>query len=239
MSGMKTSTAVLGGLLAVSVLFNLVALTRLRGTEKVPAAPARPAAPRPAASPAAVVRTPEPVPLADPTAVAPPAPDRPPPDPEPQAFSSITSDPQVMAVLEAQEEHGRLWKDLDRVFKARDRLEEAKFLGTVMDATTEFLRLPAPQRPLFAQTARGAAEEVGRARTDHEAAKQGLPPKDKSNPAAHELYKQQKDVLDRRLEERSRAAADVVKARLDLSDPRHAEFASRLDRWLRNLAPRN
>lgn len=240
---MKTSTAVLGGLLAVSVMLNLVALTRLKGVEKVEPAPVRPAGTtRTAPAPSAAVAAPSLPGLpaaATPVVPASPAPPTGAVDPEPQAFSAITSDPQVAAVLEAQAEHGRLWRDLDRVFKARDRLDEAKYLGTVMEATTEFLRLPAPQRPLFAQTARTAAEEVARARADHEAAKQSLPPKDKTNPAAYEAYRLQKDALDRRLEERSRAAAEVVKGRLDLGDPRHAEFASRLDRWLRNLAPKN
>ncbi|HYE99428.1 MAG TPA: hypothetical protein VEJ18_10985, partial [Planctomycetota bacterium] len=205
---MKTSTAVLGGLLAVSLLFNLADLTRLKAPERIPPtpapAPARPSAPRPAPPAVAAVPSLDPAPAPVTAVVAPAAPS---PAPAPTAYGAITSDPEVMAVLEAQEEHGRLWKDLDRVFKARDRLDEAKFLGTVMEATTEFLRLPAPQRPLFAQTARAAAEEMARARADHEAAKQGLPPKDKSNAAAYEAYRLQKDVLDRRLGERSRAAA--------------------------------
>ena len=142
--------------------------------------------------------------------------------------------PEVAQVIQAQEDVGALWKNLERIFKARPKLEEAPYQSAVIAAVHDFLRLPDAARPGFEQSLAVGALRLAEIRKEHELAKQALPPKDKSNP----VYVQQKEALDRRTEERTRAVVDGVAAHLDPRDARHAEFAGRLEKLLRYLGPR-
>ena len=222
--------------LAASLAGNVVLLTRRSG----PAEP-RPAAPVPAA------RTPDrPAPVAAPVeeaivreevrakAVAP----APVPKPSTPAPPAIRHDPLILGVIQAQEEFGAFWKDLDRVFKARSKLEESRYSQSVIAAVQDFLGLPDAARPAFEQALRNAALQLAETRKEFDLARQSLPPKDKNNPAVYALYQQQKDALDLRYQERTKGVVDGVKAQLDLKNPRHGELAGNLEKLLRNLAPR-
>lgn len=235
---------VVGVLLGASVLLNIVLLTRA----KEDPAPAPAARPRPA--PASTVPAPQ-APEGVYERVVPPAPGaaaaettqapvletrRPSSAPRP---SSIPLDPSVEAVLDAQEKFGTFWKDLDRVFKAKDRLESAKFVQTVVVATMDFLELPEHQRPLFSQAVQDGMQMMARARQDRDAARKALPPKDKNDAAGYAVYQQQKDAIDARYVAQSKAATESLAARLSPDKARHAEFISRSEPWLRNLLPKN
>ncbi len=229
---MKSSTAVLGALLALSLLFNAVAFVRLQDAPPPPVAP--PPAPRPprpevptSVAPVTVAPVARPAELPAPAAV-------PPPPPKP----SVVKDPQVLGVLEAQDDFGILWKELDRVFKARGKLDEAAYAQTVLTALGDFLGMSTSARSSFAEALQAGAASLAAARAEHQAAKDALPPKDKANVASLAVYQQQRDAIDLRYQERSKAAVDGVKSHLDLRQPRHAELAGNLEKLLRNLAPR-
>ncbi|HEX7899551.1 MAG TPA: hypothetical protein VF950_17415 [Planctomycetota bacterium] len=226
-------TAALAVALGLSLLGNVVLLTRLRGREepRAPAAAAPRAPERPAPVPAVDVPSEDVVRPEAPAAVAAPAP---PPLRTSTPAPSAIRDPLVLGVIQAQEDFGAFWKELDRVFKARAKLEESRYAQTVVGAVQDFLGLSDAARPGFDLALRGAARQLADTRKEYELARQGLPPKDKANPA----YQQQKDALDARYQERTASIVDGVKAHLDLKDPRHGELAGSLDRLLRNLAPR-
>jgi hypothetical protein len=247
---MKAGTVVLGMMLAVSGLVNLVLLARLRERGEVKAG-------APAASPRASLRddrapqparaerpleaaVPLPSPVAEPAAAAPltvksggakaaPA---------PITIPAVRNDPQVLGVLEAQEEFNVFWKDLDRVFKARSKFDEPKYFQTVVTATEDFLGLPESTRAAFREAAKSGASGLAYARREYDAARKALPPKDKANVAAYAAYQQQKEALDIRYQEQTRLAVEGVKVHLDPKQPRHAELASNLEKWLKNLAPK-
>ena len=220
-------TAVLAVALGLSVLGNIVLLSRLRGgDEPRPAAPRTPERPAPpvqaAAPPAEVVvirpEAPDPVPPPAPRTSTPAAP-------------AIRHDPQVLGVIQAQDDFGAFWKELDRIFRARSKLDESLYARSIITAVQDFLRLPGST---FDQALRTGALQMAEARREHELARQALPPKEKNNP----VYQQQKDVLDARHQERAASIVNGVKAHLNPADPRHAEFAGSLEKLLRNLAPR-
>ncbi len=229
---MKRSTAVLGALLALSLLFNAVAFVRLQETPPPVAPPPAPRPPRTevptSAAPIPAVSMPVARP-ADPLVVV---------SPPPPAKPNVVKDPQVLDVLEAQDDFGILWKELDRVFKARGKLDEAAYAQTVLTAVGEFLGMSTASRAAFAEALQAGAASLAAARAEHQAAKDALPPKDKSNVASLAVYQQQKDAIDLRYQERAKAAIDGVKSHLDLRQPRHAELAGNLEKLLRNLAPR-
>lgn len=233
---MKNSTAILGALLALSLLFNAVAFVRLQEAPPAPVAP--PPVPRP-------VRAELPTPSSDAPVYATPAPAARPAEPPlvaaapaPTPKANVVKDPQVLGVLEAQDDFGVLWKELDRVFKARGKLDETAYAQTVFSALGEFLGMSTSARAAFAEALQAGAASLAAARAEHQAAKDALPPKDKTNVASLAAYQQQKDAIDLRYQERSKAAVDGVKSHLDLRQPRHAELAGNLERVLRNLAPR-
>jgi hypothetical protein len=148
-------------------------------------------------------------------------------------------DPSVEAVLEAQEKFYGLWKDIDRVSKARDRLDEGKYFQAVVGATQDYLELKEPARTEFTYATQAGIAEVARARKERDEAKALLPPRDKGNPAAYAAYKAQDDAIDARYGAQVKAAAGHVTRMLDTGRPRHAEFAASADKWLRYLLPRS
>jgi hypothetical protein len=233
---MKAGTVALALALGMSLLANVALLARLR-EEPPPPAPRPPERVRPAAAApvteVVVVRE-ESAPAA--VAASPAAP--PPARPAPVALAAVQADPQVLGVIRAQEEFGAFWKDLDRVFKARAKVEEERYAQSVIGSVLDFLNLPAGSRPAFDQALRDGSLRLADIRKEHDLAKQALPPKDKTNPAAQAAYQQQKDALDLRRDERTKAVVDGVKLHMDLKDPRHAELAGNLEKLLRNLAPR-
>jgi len=246
---MKTGTVILAAALGVSVLFNLVAFARLRdrdepksaassGTPRLAreerTAPAPPEERGFSTAPAPAVREAE----SFPGAPAPQKSGSKKSGSDPLTLPSVRNDPQVLGVLEAQEEFGVFWKDLDRIFKARSKFDEAKYVQTVLTATEDFLLLPEASRPAFREAVKSATAGLGNVRRDYDAAKKALPPKDKSNAQAYAVYQQQKDGLDLRYNEQTRAVLDGVKAHMDLKQPRHAELASNLEKYLRNLMPK-
>lgn len=152
--------------------------------------------------------------------------------------SFVRNDPKVSEVLDAQDSYSAYWKDLDRVFKARSKFDESKYVQTVLAATVDYLELPENGRVAFSQAAQSAAVGVAQARKDYDAARKALPPKDKANPATYTAYQQQKDGIDARYQEQVKVAVESLKVALDPNRPRHAEFASNAEKWLRNIAPR-
>lgn len=229
-------------LLGASVLLNIALLTRSRPPDPEPqpqrpmTQPVREAAVSPV-PPAGVYTPVHEVPVARPVASAPAsvatrapaAPSRP-----------VTYfDPSIEAVLDAQDKFGGFWKDLDRVFKAKDRLDETRYFNAVVGSTQEFLELGDPTRGHFAQATQNAVAEMARARKEREDAKKLLPPKDKANPAALAVYNQQKDAIDARYDERVKDAQAAVTGLLDQGRARHAEFSAHADRWLKNLVPKS
>lgn len=238
---MKSLPVILGMVLAVSLLFNVVAFVRL-SEEPVPAAPVRvasasdhrPALPAAVEVPAAARTVQEPVPVLPAPAGTPNA--------APAAGTittpSIRNDPKVREVLQANEAFGAFWKDLDRVFKVRSKFDEQKYEQTVLGATSDFLELGEPKRTQFEETSRAAAMSIAAARREQDAAKKGLPPKDKANPTAAAAYEQQKDLIEARYDGQVKAAVDSLRPYLNASDARHQEFLGSAEKWLRNLAPR-
>ncbi len=220
--------------LAGSALLNVILLSR---TSEPAMAPPRASAWSPAkdvapGDPPPTVAAPIP-----PPAELPPAPGAPPRTAFVPPRAGIRFDPAVEAVLDAQERFGGFWKDLERVFKAKDRLEEARFFQAVVGATQDFLELAEPARTQFALATQAGISELMRARKDRDDARSLLPPKDKANLAAYAAYQQQKDAVDARYDERVAAAVARVTALLDPSRPRHAEFSASAERWLRYQVP--
>ena len=242
---MKNLPVILGMLLAVSVLFNVVAFVRMTEDEAPAAAPVKASAPaevrKPAPSEPSLAERPaesaapgrESAPLSSALATAKAAP------PGPALTQpSLRNDPKVREVLQANEAYGAFWKDIDRLSKVRSKFDEAKYQQSVLAATEDFLQLGDPARAQFDEAARIAANGVARTKKEHDAAKGALPPKDKNNPAALAAYEQQKDALDLRAQAQVRAAVDSLKPYLNSSDARHQEFLSNAEKWLRALAPK-
>src|SRR5262245_18287683 len=163
---MKSLPVILGMLLAVSVLFNVVAFVRM-ADDDAPAVPARtPVAPEVRKAPRAesalddllAAKAPE---VAAPTreAAAPPVAPRAGGKPAPASGPSLTqaslrNDPKVREVLQANEAYGAFWKDIDRLSKVRSKFDEPKYQQTVMTATTDFLELGDPNRAQFEEAAK-------------------------------------------------------------------------------------
>jgi len=240
---MGNKTVVLSMLLAVSLLFNVVAFVRLSDNEPpkapVPAPEARTSTPAPPVvevSPSTAA-APASLPAKDVVPATAPAKSKPPAAPNP-TLTTAQNDPKVREVLQAGEQFGAFWRDLDKLFKAKTRLEEAKYSGAVTAATADFLELSDPSRAQFEEAAKSAAAAYAQARKEYDAAKQALPPKDKSNAAAYAAYQQQKDVIDARFQTQVKAAVDSLKPYLSTDNAKHQEFTMNAEKWLRNLAPK-
>jgi hypothetical protein len=241
--------ATLAILLAVSALLNVIAFQRRNEPER-PGAPAG-REPRGESAAAAPDRSDQVlrelaalrreiaeikgVPPPPETAVAPAAPAAGPRPAAPALSPAAVDDPQVAEVLSEQEHFRTFWRDLDRVFNARGKIDEGKYFDTVLDVTLDYLGLPESARPRFTETARISAAELARLRKDHDDARRALPQKDKDNAAAVDAQKRE---LDLRLKEQSKAAVDRVRLQLDPAQVRHTEFSGRIDRWLREIAPK-
>jgi hypothetical protein len=245
---MKGLPVLLGIALAVSVLFNVIAFVRL-SDDDAPVTPTKPSAPIDARKPMAVQSAAEAVLPSSPAEAAAPAREAAPvaaatpagksaPSGAALTQPSLRNDPKVREILQANEAYGAFWKDIDRLSKVRGKFDEPKYQQTVATATSDFLELGDPARGQFEEAARIAAGTYALARKEYDAAKAGLPPKDKSNPTAYAAYQQQKDALDLRYQTQVKAAVDSLKPYLDASDARHQEFLSNADKWLRTLAPR-
>ncbi len=227
---MSRASVVLGVLLAASLLCNAVSVVRLsREASPSPARAGAGPAPGPrGANPAESV---PPASMSGPVSEPPgPRTSRPP--------AAVVNDPQVLEVLEAQESFRALWKELDRVFKARSRLEEGRYLEAVFSATTHYLQLAEPARSQFTQAAREASQAFANARKERDAVRKTLPPKDKADPQAYAAYQQQKDAIDARYDGQIKGAVDGLRLRLDAGRPRHTEFLANADKWLKNVAPK-
>ncbi len=226
-------------LLGCSVLLNVVLLTRPRDAEPQPraAAPVRPepAAPREEISVARTVSARSLEPVRRPEAPVAEVRGKP---PVPALGVSVRDDPAVAAVIDAQSAYRAFWNDLEQLFRAKSRLDEQKVFQTALATTMDFLELPGGTRPSFVEAARSGAAGIALARAEEDAAKRALPPKDKSNPAAEAARDQQRKAIDARYKEQVKAAVDGLKSRLDLQNPRHVEFASNSEKWLKNLVPR-
>ncbi len=243
---MKIPLVGLGIALAVSLLFNVVLMGRLRDEEEMRTT--LQTAPRPSRSESPIETggrpyssSPEPLPTIREAPLVIPAASSSNSKAAVQgtaASSIIRSDPKVQEVLDAQDSFSAFWKDLDRVVKARSRFDEAKYAQTVLASTMEFLELGPSARTPFSHAAQAAASAAAMARKDYDAARLVLPPKDKANPTTYAAYQQQKDAVDARYQAQVKAAVEGLKAHLDPSRPRHAEFASNSERWIRNLMPR-
>lgn len=242
---MKSLPVILGMLLAVSLLFNVVAFVRL-GEDPPAVAPARtPEARRavPAERPAEIAPVAAaPERPASPGVEAAPAPVVPSAGKAPAPLSlttpSLRNDPKVREVLQANESFNAFWKDLDKVYKVRNKFDEAKYTQAVMTATTDFLELGDPNRAQFEEAARVAAGSYAQVRREHDAARAALPQKDKSNPTSLAAYEQQKDAIDLRTQSQVKSVVDTLRPYLNASDARHQEFLQNADKWLRNLAPK-
>jgi hypothetical protein len=241
------ATIALVVLLFCSVLFNVVALVRMSdsprpepaGRLSAAAKPAPPAEPewgpqgtdyRPPAEPAPRALAPRADSGAPPVEVVPLAASK---------VGSIRTDPRVAGVIDAQEKFGIFWKDLDKVFKARDRLEPEPYFQTVTQGTMDFLEIPEYQRGAFVSSTRAAVDAMARARREHAEARKLLPPKVKGDPAASAAYDQQKNAIDARYDAQAKSAMDMLGGNLDPKKPRHAEFIARSDNWLRYLVPKS
>ncbi len=229
-------------LLGCSVMVNLIVIFRPREEAPTPrnapalAAEARPAAPGEAPVPMAYADRSRSEPVRR-TAEAAPAEFRPGAVSAPKG-GSVKDDPAVAAVIEAQDSFGAFWKDLERLFKAKSRLDDAKVFETALGTTMDFLELPAGSRPRFFESARAGVALIAQARREYEAGRKAIPPRDKSNPASVALYDQQKNAVDDRYQEQVRVAVEGVKSNLDASRPRHVEFGGAAEKWLKSLVPK-
>jgi hypothetical protein len=221
-------------LLGVSVLLNFVLLRRqpdegpARSRAAAPSAvPQVPAAPAPA-----VLAPAEPAPLRAASSSAPAAPVA---ARSPAPPSSIRNDPRVAEVLDAQEKFGAFWKDLGPLFKAKGKLDDAKYFQTVVGSTSDFLELGEPVRTQFHEAARFGVAALRQARRDYDAARAALPVRNKADVAAEAVYQDRKNAVDGRYQEQVDAAVKSVVATLDPARPRHAEFAAEAGRWLKSL----
>jgi hypothetical protein len=149
----------------------------------------------------------------------------------------VRQDPRIAEVIDAQEKFSAFWKDLDKLFKAKGRVDDAQYFQAAVTTTADFLELPQASRAQFLEASRSGVAALVRSRQEYDAARSALPPKDKNNPAAYAVYQERKDAVDQRYQEQVKAAVSGVKAVLDPSRPRHAEFATQAERWLRNLVP--
>lgn len=249
MSPSRAVPIALGLLLAASALLNVVLFQRLNEPAPVPgpAGTAREARVETPVAPAAdrsdqvlreisALRREVAELRGRPVESAPPdAPARPYAAPAPASGVAI-DDPKVAQVLEEQERFRAFWRDLDRVFNARGKIDETQYSGTVIDATLDYLALADPARPRFSETALQTAADWGRMRREYDEARKALPPRDKENAVAYDAQRKQ---IDQRYKDQSKASVDRMKILLDLTQTRHAEFATHLDRWLRELAPRS
>ncbi len=233
---MNRGYVVLGGLLGLSLLVNAVCIVRLNRPEAPPAArpsvakggeEARqdPSVPKATEAPAT---TPTGAPSETPPAKAPA---------KPGTGPSFVNDPKVREVLDAQDLFGAYWKDLDRVFKARDRLDDASYIKTILAATGDYLELNDAQRAQFADAAQTAVQALATARKEYEDGRKALPPKgDKNDAAARAAYDEQRNALDARYDQRFADVVTNLKTPLEPGRARHAEFIAHMDKWLKNLA---
>jgi hypothetical protein len=252
---MQTRPVVLGTLgllLAVSLLLNVVAFTRMNGARSErssaspTASPAAPAPARPAAPASADARldqvllelaqlrrevarlsggaSPAPVTAAAPGSGAPA-----------DAPTLTFDDPQVARVIQEQSEWRSFWRQLDRVFDARSQLDETVYQKSVFDATTDFLGLQEPARAQFVQSAKLAAVDLARVRREYDEARNALP----SRTADPQGYETQRRQLDLRYRDQLKAVVDRVRVYLDPAQTRHSEFSDQAYDWLRKLGPRS
>jgi hypothetical protein len=247
---MKSLPVILGMLLAVSVLFNVVAFVRLADNEapvvaaRIPVAASETLRPVPAAeAPNDVLVAKNLEPAASPREAAAPvvpgkAGGKSGASGATLTQASLRNDPKVREVLQANEAYGAFWRDIDRLSKVRSKFDEPKYQQSVLTATEEFLELGDPNRAQFEEAAKIAANNYAQAKKEADAAKAGLPPKDKANPTSYAAYQQQKDAIDLRYQTQIKAAVDSLKPYLNTNDARTAEFLSNADKWLRTLAPR-
>lgn len=238
---MKAAIGILSVSLAVSLLFNLMALARFRDSASTPSAgpsTSRTARPDPDGEAPPRSYAPIPVPQVREAPLVVPAATAPRGTAPVTVPSVIRADPKVQEVLDAQDAFSAFWKDLDRVVKARSRFDEAKYSQTVITATADYLELPESSRGPFFQAAQTAASNAALVRKEYEDSRKALPQRDKANPASYTAYQQQKDAIDVRYQNQMKALTEGLKQSLDLNRPRHAEFASNAEKWIRNLAPR-
>ena len=236
---MNRATIILGGLLGLSVLVNAVCIVKMGRTEAALAA-------KPALSkatpddarketpsvPKTETTSPKTTPAVNP---ADPTPTKVPP--KTGTAPSFVNDPKVREVLDAQDTFGAYWKELDRVVKARDRLDEASYVKTILAATVDYLELNDLQRSQFAEASNTALQVMADARKDYEAGRKTLPPKgDKNDPAARTAYDNAKNALDAVYDQRVADATANLKVPLDTNRARHAEFIAHMDKWLKNLS---
>ncbi len=214
------------------MLFNAVAFQRLSARE---ASAAREATSKPSDGSAQAAPAPR-IEDAPPVVGEAPAPGPSPVKTPTSASPPLERDPKLMEILDAQDAFSAFWKQLDRVFKARDKLDEARYFQTVVASTADYLELQEPARSQFAVAAQAASRSAGDARRERDAAQKALPKKDKTDPA-YAAYQQQRDAIDARYVEQVKAAVDAVRPSVDAARPRHMEFMSNAGRWLRNLAP--
>ncbi len=235
---MARSSIILGALLAVSVLLNVVLLTRRSEAPSgaVAVRPVRKEAAAAAPGGAADVPLPVRVPLDAPAAL-PASSSTASPPPASGSVPSVRRDPRIADVLEAQDRFAEFWKDLDRLFKAKGRVDDAQYFQAAVSATADFLELPATARTHFTEASRAGVAALARSRQEYDQARSALPPRDKNNPASSALYQERKDAVDARYQEQVKAAVNGVRTVLDPARPRHAEFSASAEKWLRNLVP--
>lgn len=243
---MKSLPVILGMLLAVSLLFNVVAFVRLGEEGQAPVAPTKAQEVRRSVSAERTVEHAAPLKVVEQASTRSVDPESAPVAPSggraavPLALttSSLRNDPKVLEVLQANEAYNAFWKDIDKLYKVRSKFDEPKYVQTVMTATSDFLELGDPNRAQFEEAARLAAGNYAQARRDHDAARAALPQRDKANPASVAAYEQQKDEIDLRYQTQIKSAVDTLRPYLLAGDARHQEFMQNADRWLRNLAPK-
>ncbi len=246
----RTVAVLLGVLLGVSGLLNVVAFRKLNEDPPRPGssgpAPALPEGRPVSAAPgadrsdlvlrelAALRRE-----VAELRGVPPPV-AAPPPDAGAASASAAAppvatiGDPEVAEILNEQTQFRAFWKDLERVFDARGKIDEAKYFETVLDATADYLGIPANARSRFAEMTRVSITDVVQYRQDYEDARRALPSRTSENAAA---YDAQRRAMDTRYRDQMKLTVDRMKTQLDLNQARHVEFSGRIDRWLRELAP--
>ena len=138
---------------------------------------------------------------------------------------AITGDPKVAELVREQKELQNLWKDLGVLGQLKKQLGEEKHREVVLAATTEYLGLDASRAEAFRWQADLVRHDLQRAQEERQAAYDAL----KTSGAKKGGANQSREIWNRYNEKR-RTAVARLETGLD-SGPRHEHFKENLQRW--------
>jgi hypothetical protein len=229
---MNRTALALGAILALSLLVNILAMSRLSGMRgeldeiKKRARPAAEKTAGPATAPddridqlaaeVARLRTE----IARGKGAAAPA------GPGPAAPAPATTNPRVNDALADAETYDLFWSNVKKLAKHAEGMDEQEYRGLVFEASAEFLAI---DRASLAAAAEQMIKEMAEAQKAYQAEWRELWPLIQKDPKA---YEGQSKALHDRQEAALAAARDRVTRLLQPeTNKRHKRFAAQLDRW--------